>query len=186
MKRWIALFLCLMSTCMAMYARGKMNPTNLQRAIKSGEMLRIHILAHDDTDEQQALKLQVRDNILAAFTPMFAQVETSQEAAEIVKAHMDDAVRIAAQTVRAAGYEYPVRAQYGVFAFPERIYGGQVVPAGEYTALRIGLGDAEGRNWWCVMYPPLCFSGEDYEGEIVFRSDIWQWLKKCMKKTARR
>ena len=186
MKRWFALGLVLVCMSMALFMMGRQNPSKLQRAISSGEMMRIHILAHDDTEAQQALKLQVRDNILATFTPMFSQVETAQEAAEIVRENMDEAVRIAAATVRETGYSMPICAEYGVFEFPERIYGKEVVPAGNYTALRIRLGDAQGKNWWCVMYPPLCFSGEDYEGEIVFESKIWNWLKKGMKKTARR
>lgn len=184
MKRWIALELCLCLMGMALFATGQKTPTKLQQAVESGEMMRIHILAHDDTQEQQELKLQVRDNILAAFTPMFSQADTAQEAADIVKEHMQDAVRIAAETVHAAGYRYPICAEYGVFEFPERVYGGQVVPAGEYTALRIRLGDAKGKNWWCVMYPPLCFSGEEYEDEIVFESKILKWLKKWKTRTA--
>ena len=179
MKKWMVLGICL---CMAMYAAGYGAPTRLQQAVRSGEMMRIHILAHDDTQEQQALKLLVRDDILAAFTPLLCKAESAQEAAEIVRENMDTAVRIAAQTVREAGYAYPVRAEYGVFDFPEKMYGKQVVPAGDYTALRIRLGDAKGKNWWCVMYPPLCFSGEDYEGEVVFESKILKWIRKWRKR----
>ena len=181
MKKWMALGVCL---CMAMYAVGASAPTELQKAARSGEMLRIHILAHDDTDVQQALKLQVRDNILQAFTPQLSGAQSAHEAADIVRENMEEAVRIAAQTVRKAGYAYPVSAEYGVFDFPERIYRKQVVPAGEYTALRIRLGDAKGKNWWCVMYPPLCFSGEEYEGEVVFESQILKWIRKWKARAA--
>ena len=178
MKKWLALYVSLCLACGAMYVVGRENPTNLQRAVENGELLRIHILAHDDTPQQQELKLQVRDAILEAFTPMFSQAENAQDAAAMVQDNMDDAVRIAVETVRRAGFALPVYAEFGVFDFPERIYGGQVVPAGAYTALRIGLGEAKGKNWWCVMYPPLCFSGEDYEGEIRFESDILKWIRK--------
>lgn len=177
MKRWFILFLCLALTCTALYFVGREQPTELQEAVRSGEMMRIHILANDDSAEQQAVKLKVRDAILEAFTPLFAEVSSARESMEIVRENLSLAANIAARTVREEGYTYPINAQFGVFEFPERVYGGQVVPAGEYTALRIELGEGKGKNWWCVMYPPLCFFGEDYIGEVQFESSILKWFK---------
>ena len=184
MKRITALLLmvCMLTMSLAMYAVGRMKPTNLQRAVRSGELVRIHILAHDDTPQQQALKLQVRDAVLEAFTPLLAQAGSAQEAVRIVRENRNHAVKLAETVLAQAGEALPVTAEFGVFDFPERVYGGQVVPAGEYTALRLRIGNAAGKNWWCVMYPPLCFSGEDYEGEVVFESALVKWMRKWKKK----
>ena len=71
---------------------------------------------------------------------------------------------------------------FGEYEFPDRTYGGQKVPAGTYTALRIELGDAAGRNWWCVMYPPLCFSGEDVaQTDVKFESSLLKWIRSWKK-----
>ncbi|MGN1248663.1 MAG: stage II sporulation protein R [Candidatus Spyradocola sp.] len=182
MKRWIPLLLCLLICCTALYVAGVAHPTDLQRAVRSGDLLRIHILAHDDTDAQQNVKLCVRDAILAAFTPMLSDAQSAQEAARIVRDNLSLAQSVAEDAVRAQGCGYPVRVSFGAFDFPDRTYGGQLVPAGTYTALRIELGDAAGRNWWCVMYPPLCFSGEDVEQTGVrFESSLLKWIRSWKK-----
>lgn len=180
-KRWLYPFLAALLLCAGLYQVGRAHPTDLQTAVKNGDLVRIHILAHDDTDEQQNIKLHVRDAILEAFTPMLGGAATAKEAAGIVEDHLQDALSTAQAAAREMGFEGQVRVEFGVYDFPERIYGSQVVPAGRYQALRILLGDAQGRNWWCVMYPPLCFSGEDYEGEIRFESSIVKWIKKMKK-----
>ena len=182
MKRWIPLLLCLTLCCAALYVAGVAHPTDLQRAVRSGELLRIHILAHDDTDAQQHVKLCVRDAILAAFTPALSEVQSAQEAARIVRDNLSLAQSVAEDTVRAQGCDYPVRVRFGTFDFPDRTYGGQLVPAGTYTALRVELGDAAGRNWWCVMYPPLCFSGEDVaRTDVRFESSLLKWIRSWKK-----
>ena len=176
-KHW--LFACMVFglLCAVVYAVGWEHPTDLQAAVRSGDLVRIHILAHDDTQEQQEIKLHVRDAILAAFTPLLQGASSGQEAAQIVQEHLDLAQQTAEGAAEEMGFAQEVRVEFGVFPFPERTYGTQVVPAGEYQALRILLGEAKGRNWWCVMYPPLCFSGEDYEGEVRFESSLAKWLR---------
>ena len=182
MKRWIILLVCLATCCTALWAAGAAHPTDLQRAVRSGELLRIHILAHDDSDAQQAVKLKVRDAILEAFSPALTGVESAQQAVQLVQRSLPLAQQVAQRTVREQGYDYPVRVQFGAFAFPDRVYGGQLVPAGTYTALRIELGDAAGRNWWCVMYPPLCFSGEDVaQTGVKFESSLLKWIRSWKK-----
>lgn len=182
MKRWIILLLCFAVCASALYAMGAAHPTDLQRAVRSGQLLRIHILANDDTDEQQAVKLKVRDAILETFTPALSGVPSAQQAVQLVQRSLPVAQQVARRVVRQAGYDYPVRVRFGVFDFPDRVYGGQLVPAGAYTALRVELGEAAGHNWWCVMYPPLCFSGQDVAPSGVrFESSFLKWLK-AMKK----
>lgn len=182
MKRWIILLVCLATCCTALWAAGAAHPTDLQRAVRSGELLRIHILAHDDSDAQQAVKLKVRDAILEAFSPALTGVESAQQAVQLVQRSLPLAQQVAQRTVREQGYDYPVRVQFGAYEFPDRVYGGQLVPAGTYTALRIELGDAAGRNWWCVMYPPLCFSGEDVaQTGVKFESSLLKWIRSWKK-----
>ena len=177
MKHWLFACLSFVLLCAAVYAVGWEHPTDLQSAVRSGDLVRIHILAHDDTQAQQEIKLHVRDAILAAFTPLLQGASSGAEAAQIVQENLDLAQRTAENAAAEMGFAQAVRTEFGVFPFPERVYGSQVVPAGDYQALRILLGDAKGRNWWCVMYPPLCFSGEDYEGEIRFESSLANWLR---------
>lgn len=184
MKRWFFTFLALTLVCAGLYAVGSRNPTDLQSAVQSGDLVRIHILAHDDSTEQQNIKLHVRDAILEAFTPLLGQAQSGEEAARMVQEHLDDALDIAQEAAREMGFDRDVQVEFGVFDFPERVYGNQVVPAGEYQALRILLGDAKGKNWWCVMYPPLCFSGEDYEGEVRFESSLAKWFQKIREEIA--
>ena len=182
MKRWIILLVCFVTCCTALWAAGAAQPTDLQRAVRSGELLRIHILAHDDSDAQQAVKLKVRDAILEAFSPALTGVESAQQAVQLVQRSLPLAQQVAQRTVREQGYDYPVRVQFGAYEFPDRVYGGQLVPAGTYTALRIELGDAAGRNWWCVMYPPLCFSGEDVaQTGVKFESSLLKWIRSWKK-----
>ena len=182
MKRWIILLVCFVTCCTALWAAGAAQPTDLQRAVRSGELLRIHILAHDDSDVQQAVKLKVRDAILEAFSPALTGVESAQQAVLLVQRSLPLAQQVAQRTVREQGYDYPVRVQFGAYEFPDRVYGGQLVPAGTYTALRIELGDAAGRNWWCVMYPPLCFSGEDVaQTGVKFESSLLKWIRSWKK-----
>ena len=182
MKRWIILLVCLATCCTALWAAGAAHPTDLQRAVRSGELLRIHILAHDDSPEQQAVKLVVRDAILEAFSPALSGAESAQQAVQLVQRSLPLAQQVAQRTVREQGYDYPVRVQFGAYEFPDRVYGGQLVPAGTYTALRIELGDAAGRNWWCVMYPPLCFSGEDVaQTGVKFESSLLKWIRSWKK-----
>ena len=127
-----------------------------------GEIVRLHILANSDSKEDQALKLKVRDEILG-----FADGRNADRAslAETVKKNKKDFLKIARRTVRENGYDYKVTAETGVFDFPARMYGDSYFPQGRYNALRIIIGNGKGHNWWCVMYPPLCFTDKS-DGEL--------------------
>ena len=157
MKHWFSFLLIFVLLCAGLYGWGAAQPTDLQRAARSGDLVRIHILAHDDSERQQAVKLRVRDAILEAFTPLLQKAESAADAARIVERHLDLARETAEKRLQEEYDPLEVRVEFGTFEFPERVYGGQVVPAGEYRALRILLGEGAGKNWWCVMYPPLCF-----------------------------
>lgn len=124
------------------------------------ELIRLHVLAEDDSEQAQSLKLKVRDAILATTQTLLADCESADEAYEIINEALPELEAAAAECLRANGSEISVRAETGVFAFPDREYDGVTVPAGDYRALRIVLGEGEGQNWWCVLYPSLCLPSE--------------------------
>jgi len=120
----------------------------------ASELVRLHVLAKDDTAQEQAVKLAVRDEILRYLQPVLADAETAEEAQTVLRAHMED-IRTAALT--AAG-ERQVAVTLTEEFYPTREYDGFSLPAGEYTSLRVILADGAGQNWWCVVYPPLCMA----------------------------
>lgn len=123
------------------------------------QVVRLHVLANSDDPADQALKLQVRDAILAEAEPLLEGV-SSQEAAEAaLRGSLDSLARVGQEAVAQAGYDYPVRVELTTSYFPTREYTDFSLPAGYYRALRVEIGAAEGHNWWCVVYPPLCSVG---------------------------
>lgn len=120
-------------------------------------VLRLHILANSDSIDDQALKLKVRDKVLEQANTLFnGKAESVEDAEHIAAENLEVLEQTAQQLVWDAGYSYPVKAQLVEMPFDDRTYGDWVMPAGEYTALRITIGAAQGQNWWCVMYPSLC------------------------------
>lgn len=120
------------------------------------KMIRLHVIANSDSDEDQALKLEVRDKVLD-FTTTILQRSADMEDAQVrlreELTHIED---IAQREIVHQGYDYPVTAQLASTEFPLKEYDGFSLPAGEYMALRLVIGEGEGQNWWCVVYPPLC------------------------------
>lgn len=116
----------------------------------SQNIVRLHVLANSDSTEDQSLKLKVRDAILEHSRQNFTKkVE--------VKSQLETYKQIAEKVIYEGGYNYPVEVEYGNFKFPTKEYKNLTLPAGVYDAVRIKIGKAEGQNWWCVMFPPLCF-----------------------------
>lgn len=124
---------------------------------KQDDMIRLHVIANSDSPEDQALKLKVRDQLLSSFGDIFQEALTIEEAREAVKANLKSIEEVAAAEIRSRGCSYPVQARMGIYPFPTRVYGYSVYPAGQYEALRVIIGEGRGANWWCVMFPPLCF-----------------------------
>ena len=118
----------------------------------ASELVRLHVLAKDDTDYEQAVKLQVRDRVLEYVQPLLNGVTTQAQAVAVLDGNMDG---IRAAAAAAAG-DRQVAVTLMEEYYPTREYEGFALPAGEYTSLRVILADGEGRNWWCVVYPPLC------------------------------
>lgn len=130
---------------------------NLPASCGNEDLIRLHVLANSDSVADQQLKLKVRDAIIDYLTPYLEQVATKTAAKQIVLEQKDKLIDIAQQVVIMNGAVYPVEVQIGMFDFPIKSYGSLVLPAGKYEAVRVLVGSAEGSNWWCVLFPPLCF-----------------------------
>lgn len=127
-------------------------------------LFRLHILANSDTEEDQQLKYDLRDYIMEDMTDIFSGCNSSEEAKEAAKENLALITKKAQQFILDKGYDYVITASVEKTYFTTRQYGSLVVPAGEYDALRIVIGEGEGHNWWCVMFPPLCLGAvEKYE-----------------------
>ena len=118
---------------------------------------RLHVIANSDSEEDQNLKYKVRDNLIKYMNTLCKDVESKDDAIEIANLHLDEFKQIAEETIKNNGYTYSVNVEIGNFSFPTKNYGDVSLPAGYYDALRVKIGNAEGQNWWCVMFPPLCF-----------------------------
>ena len=120
-------------------------------------VFRLHVIANSDSKEDQDLKYIVRDNLLSYMNEICSNCETKQEAINIVNENKDKFEEIAKSTIKEQGFSYDVKINIGNFEFPTKNYGDISLPKGYYDALRVEIGKAKGQNWWCVMFPPLCF-----------------------------
>ena len=124
-------------------------------------VLRFHVLANSDSEADQAAKRQVRDAILAHFSDALLEQPDAEAAARYLERHQQELLRVAEDALARAHMDYPVTVTLDRELFPQKVYGRYRFPAGRYTALRVCLGEAAGKNWWCVLYPPLCVTGEE-------------------------
>lgn len=120
-------------------------------------LIRLHVVANSDSELDQQIKYEVRDAILSLTTSMFRDLTSVSEAKAVASSNLKDIERIAESVIASHGKSYSVNAELGVFAFPTKVYGSVTLPEGNYEALRIVLGAGQGQNWWCVLFPPLCF-----------------------------
>lgn len=190
-RRVLALFVaCLV--CTALWAEA----TQVRLA---SQVIRLHVLANSDSEEDQALKLEVRDRVLETTSALLAGETEPQAAAVLLNQHLDDIAQTAAQEISAQGHDDRVEVRLEQTWFPTRQYQGISLPAGNYLALRVLIGAAEGHNWWCVVFPNLCLPAvseraleastltpgqisllQEEETSYVFRFkalELWQSLK---------
>ncbi len=121
-------------------------------------VVRLHVLANSDSDADQELKLKVRDRVVELVSPAVEGCSTQSEAIEAIEEIMDEIEAAAEEVVRSEGYDYDVILLMGEEYYPTRTYETCAFPEGEYVSLRVCIGDAEGQNWWCCLFPPLCLS----------------------------
>ena len=169
---------------------------NLPVSCGKEDLIRLHVLANSDSVADQQLKLKVRDGIIAYLAPYFEHAMQKSDAEQIVFEHKEQLIALAQQIILQNGADYSVDLQIGMFDFPIKSYGNLVLPAGNYEAVRVLIGKAEGKNWWCVLFPPLCFvditnataiptkgladHGEQPEIKIEFKSklvELWKEMK---------
>ena len=129
-------------------------------------IFRLHVIANSDSNIDQEIKLKVRDAILEKGHELFADKNSKQQAEETVQKNLTLLRKIAEETIRKNGFDYDVTAEIGKSKFPAKTYGNTTLPAGEYDALRIILGEGKGKNWWCIMFPPLCLSAAREKVEL--------------------
>ena len=123
----------------------------------SNSVFRLHVIANSDSKEDQDLKYLVRDRLLDYMNSICQKCKTKEEAISLVEENKEVFEQIATNTIQEQGYSYSVKINIGNFEFPTKNYGDISLPAGFYDALRVEIGEAKGQNWWCVMFPPLCF-----------------------------
>ena len=131
----------------------------------SASLIRLHIIANSDEPFDQMLKLRVRDAVINYMNEKINEMNTKEDAKNYLSVHKDEMEAVANSILVSEGMDKSARVSFGRFPFPTKKYGNLVLPAGYYDALKIELGEAKGENWWCVMFPPLCFI-EDTKGEI--------------------
>lgn len=148
-KRWIAAFL-LSVICLS--------NLEISEQIDKNSLIRIHVLANSDSQADQQLKLQVKDDVVRYLEPQLAQSHSIEESRQIIQNHLPQLEQTAKNTLQRLNSNYDVTLQYGHFDFPVKYYGGFSLPAGNYEALRILIGEGKGHNWWCVLFPPMCFT----------------------------
>lgn len=134
----------------------------LQQSIAS-KILRFHVIANSDNKDDQAVKEEVRDAVGTYLQPLLEEADSLEETKQIVGRNMQEVIRISKKTLAEHGYDYEVTAQITTTDFPEKTYGSYTFPKGEYEALQIVIGEGTGQNWWCVLYPNMCFRGSVYE-----------------------
>ena len=122
----------------------------------AGSVIRFHVIANSDSEADQALKLAVRDRVLARAEEIYPENATLAQAQAALEGNLNLLAAAGREVVEEQGYDYPVAAALEDCWFPTKEYGGFALPAGTYTALRVTIGEGRGRNWWCVAFPPLC------------------------------
>ena len=123
-------------------------------------LIRFHVIANSDNDLDQQLKLKVKNKVIEYLYPYLSESKSLDNSREIIKDNMDKVKLIAEEVIKDEGYDYSVNLQLSRENFPDKSYGNIILPQGNYEAFRIIIGRGEGRNWWCVMFPPLCFVDE--------------------------
>ena len=140
-----------------------MGQTNLLQPFIANKILRFHVLANSDAMTDQAVKEDVRDAVGMYLQPLLQDANTLEDTKKIINEHMDEVIEISEETLLEAGYHYAVQAQIVETDFPEKTYGAYTFPEGRYEALQIVIGEGRGQNWWCVLYPNMCFRGSVFE-----------------------
>ncbi len=164
-------------------------------------IIRFHVIANSDDDDDQKLKLKVKDKVIESLYPYLNESNSIEESRKIISDKEDEIIKIANSVIKEEGYNYNISIKLERDNFPEKEYGSIVLPQGNYEAFKIIIGNGNGKNWWCVMFPPLCFvdvtkgqveedktkneldkeiakdEDENEEEEIEIKSKLFEWIK---------
>ena len=141
------------------------------------DYLRLHIRANSNSEIDQNIKYEIKDELVEFLTPYFCNVTSKNEAVGIVNNLKEKMSEICVEVLRKNGFNYSANVKINNEYFPTRTYSNTTLESGYYDAVIVELGSAEGDNWWCVMYPPLCFITRENQTEITFKSKIVEWFK---------
>lgn len=141
------------------------------------DYLRLHIRANSNSEIDQNIKYEIKDELVEFLTPYFCNITSKNEAIEIVNNLKEKMSEICVEVLRKNGFNYSANVKINNEYFPTRTYSNTTLESGYYDAVIVELGSAEGDNWWCVMYPPLCFITRENQTEITFKSKIVDWFK---------
>ena len=158
----------LAATIMLVIAGGRLYSDSEERQLQKGiasNIIRFHVRAESDSKEDQWLKLQVKEAVLAYISPVLSKSQSVDESRQLLYNESENIRNVAAATLRSLGDESDVNVYFENCYFPMKTYGDMTFPPGEYEAFRVDIGEAHGKNWWCVLYPPLCFVDAVY-GEV--------------------
>lgn len=153
MKSWFALITLILS----MWMVSSQSTEDMSLPAIPSEAVRLRILANSDSVQDQWLKRQVRNEIVNEMKTWVHKPSNIQEARMMIRKHIPFFQQLAKETIKKSGYTYPVKVTFGQVPFPTKLYGDQVYAAGNYEALLVTIGSGQGGNWWCVLFPPLCF-----------------------------
>ena len=156
----ILFFINLFVGCSLIESEGTLDLKELDYEEISDKLIRFHVIANSDSEEDQSLKLKVRDRIIDKISLKLEAAESLDEARDILKSSIEEVNSIAKEVIIEEGFNYDVNTMISKENFPDKIYGDYIFPQGNYEAYRVIIGSGEGQNWWCVMFPPLCFVDE--------------------------
>ena len=160
--------------------KGGMSSTTGYNSAFCEEFLRIHVRADSNEAEAQEVKYKVRDCVVEYLTPLVAEYHTKAEAVAGLQSKLPQIQRLANALLQREGFDYGATVSLTNEEFPTRVYGEFTLPAGKYSALILNLGSGRGDNWWCVVYPPLCFASTD--ADVIYKSKIMEIIETWQKK----
>lgn len=149
--------------CGLMYFYGKATDGDKMQRDIAEQVIRLHVVANSDSAEDQQLKLEIKEEVVQMLRDELIQDTTVISAQQTLRDHLSEVEQVASDYIQRNGYDYEVKAELGTCYFPVKQYGDMTFPAGEYKALKVNIGKHEGKNWWCVMYPTLCFVDSTYQ-----------------------
>ncbi len=162
LKAWETAALCALclALCLGAWAQGRQQEL-------SSSLVRLHVIAASDEPEEQELKLRVRDSVLEYLTPLLDESESSEDAQSVISKNLGSIQQAASRCAEGRRVRVTLGSEY----YPTREYGGFTLPAGQYRSLRVTLGEGNGHNWWCVVFPPLCVSAAAQDAALDAMSE---------------